>query len=798
MPLLAAISLLSAAALSYEILLMRLFSIVLWHHFAYMAISLALLGYGASGTALSLTRAWALARFRGLFSAAAVLFGVCAVAAFAAAQALPFNPLELVWDPRQWLYLAALYFVLAVPFFCVALCICLAYMRYQDRIGTIYFADLIGAGAGALALVALLFVLAPERALALLGGAGAVAAGLVCLDAPRRPRAAVALIVAGVALPFLWPDAVLTLRPSPYKQLSQALQVPDTEVVARRSSPLGALSVVRSPTIPFRHAPGLSLMSPGGVPDQLGIFTDGGSMTAIGKGADAEDAFAYLDFTGAALPYHLLERPRVLVLGAGGGDDVRLARLHGARSIDAVELDPQMVDLVRRQFGDYAGRILDQPEVTVHVAEGRGFIARGDAPYDLIQLSLMESFAASMAGLFALNQSTLYTVEAFEAYLRRLAPGGYLAITRWLKVPPRDSLKLVVTAAQALERAGVAEPARRLALVRGWSTATLLVRNGDLGDREIAAIRAFADARAFDLAVLPGLAASEANRYNRFEEPYLFEGARALLGPDRDAFIGDYKFDLEPASDDRPYFFHFFRWRALPELMALRTTGGMALVEWGYLILVATLVQALAFSVVLILVPLALLRRSGATKGQFGRTFVYFAALGLAFLFVEIAFIERFTLFLSHPLYAIAVVLCAFLVFAGLGSGVSARFAERAGGWAVVLAVAAIAAVAILYILLLPGLFAALRPWADLPKVLVSLALIAPLAFFMGMPFPIGLSRLGEAAPGLVPWAWGINGCASVLSAVLATVLAIEWGFTVVVLLALLLYGLAAAEIRRL
>ena len=224
----------------------------------------------------------------------------------------------------------------------------------------------------------------------------------------------------------------------------------------------------------------------------------------------------------------------------------------------------------------------------------------------------------------------------------------------------------------------------------------------------------------------------------------------------------------------------------------------MALVEWGYLVLVATLAQAALFSVVLIVVPLALLRRARVAEGRFGATFVYFAALGFAFLFVEIAFIERFTLFLSHPLYAIAVVLAAFLVFAGLGSGLSARFAARFGPRAVPLAVAAIAVAALLYVLLLPPLFEALRALGEGPKIALSLALIAPLAFFMGLPFPLGLSRLGRDAPRLVPWAWGINGCASVLSAVLATLLALELGFSAVVLLAIALYGLAAAEFRRL
>ncbi len=804
MPLLLAISVLAGAVIAYEILLMRLFSIIQWHHFAYMIISLALLGYGASGTFIALFREWLLHRFQAVFATGAVLFGMTAVASFALAQRLPFNPLEVVWDARQQLYLLGLYLLLAVPFFCAATCVGLTLSRFGGRISTIYRYDLLGAGAGALGIVLALFALSPAASLRLLGGAGFLAAGLASVGLTSGRWPAVGLIAAGLASPFLWPEGALEPRLSPYKGLSQALQVPEAEVIEERSSPLGALAVVRSPTIPLRHAPGLSLNASAKIPPQLGVFTDGDSMTAIVRYDGARDSLAYLDFQSAALPYHLLTRPRVLILGAGGGADILLARYHGARAIDAVELNPQMVDLVRRTYADFAGRIYDLPEVRVHVAEARGFMARSPERYDLIHVALLDSFAASAAGLYALAESTLYTTDALETYLARLDAGGMLAITRWLKLPPRDSLKLFATAVAALERLGVEAPGERLALVRSWDTATLLVKNGAFEPAEIEAIKAFSAARGFDLAYYPGIAAAEANRYNVLDRPYLHEGAKALLGPGRQAYLRNYKFHIAPATDDAPYFFRFFKWRALPELLALRAAGGAQLVEWGYVILVATLVQAALVSLVLILAPLGVLRRARpavARERPFGRVVVYFLALGLAFLFIEIAFMQRFALFLSHPLYAIAVVLCAFLLFAGLGSGYSARLAARrrvAGEGrkalsAIALAVAGIVAVACLYLLLLPALFDWLIPLPQAAKVLISILLIAPLAFCMGMPFPLGLTQVSERAPELVPWAWGINGCASVLSAVLATLLAIHFGFTVVVALALALYALAVA-----
>src|SRR6202022_1692698 len=317
------------------------------------------------------------------------------------------------------------------------------------------------------------------------------------------------------------------------------------------------------------------------------------------------------------------------------------------------------------------------------------------------------SCATAAAGTLSLAESYLYTVEAFAAYLRHLRPGGYLAITRWLKLPPRDSLKLIATALDALARSGVAEPGRQLALLRSWSTTTLIVKNGALSDADIARMRQFAEVRSFDLAYYPGMQRAEANRFNILDQPYFFDGAAALVGPDRAAFLDRYKFDLSPATDDRPYFFDFFKWRALPELLQRRASGGAALLDWGYPILVATLVQAGALSLLLILAPLWFLR--GEPVSGIWRVALYFLAIGLAFLFVEIASIQRFILFLGHPLYATSVVLCGFLVFAGLGSGAVAALERRLTAWHIApgispltVAVAGIALVALAYLLVLP------------------------------------------------------------------------------------------------
>ncbi|TMG90158.1 MAG: SAM-dependent methyltransferase, partial [Betaproteobacteria bacterium] len=677
-PPLAAIALLSAAALGYEILLMRLFSIILWHHFAYMMISVAMLGYGAAGTFVALAQRFLLRRYEVVFSAAATLFGITAVAGFLLAQRVAFDPLE------------------------------------ADQPHRIYSFDILGAGAGALSILIALFATTPSGALQWIGALGLAAAAVAGFRSRGEPRWLPAAVL-GVALllPFGLPADWTRLRPSEYKDLSQTLSISGTKVVAERSSPIGLVDVVESPSIPFRHAPGLSLNAPMEPPLQLGVFADGDGPTALTRYDGRIEPLEYLDYLTSALPYHLLDRPRVLVLGAGAGADVLQAIYHRASAIDAVELNPQVLELVERQFADYSGKPYSAPSVRVHIGEARGYVAGHGNRYNLIQVALLDAFGASSAGLHALSESYLYTVEAFDEYVGHLDTGGLLAITRWVNLPPRDVLKLFATAVVTLEKRGVARPAQQLALIR------------------------------------PGIDAAETNRYNVLPEPYFHDGAVALLGPERQAFFDRYKFDIVPATDDKPYFFHFFKWRTLPELLALKEQGGLPLLEWGYPVLVATLVQAVVASLVLILLPLWIRARGAGQRDQAGwsrlRIAAYFTAIGFAFMFIEIAFIQKFLLFLSHPLYAVAVVLCAFLVFAGLGSRYSGRAAAVSGAslaWPVARPIAGIAVLASLYLIVLAALFRELMPLPDGFKIMISIGLIAPLAFAMGMPFPLGLARV--------------------------------------------------------
>lgn len=808
LPLLA-IAAISAAILAYEVLLVRLFAITQWHHFAFMAISIALLGFGISGALLALFQDWLRARFAAVFSACAALFAVTSAVAFLLAQRLPFNALEVVWNPAQLLYLGLIYLLLVVPFTSGATCIGLAFVLYQREIGRIYLSNLLGSGAGALGLLGALFVLSPTDSLAAVTALGLLAAGLMALGW-RSARLLTAVGAAALFGTLAWsalPPAWLGLHVSEYKGLSRTLRVQDARLLREYSSPLALLSVVESPTIPFRYAPGLSLQAPALPPRQLGVYTDADSLTTINAFDGSPESLAHLDYSTDAVGYHLTRQPKVLILGAAAGRSVLQAIQEGAAQIDAVELNPDMIRLVRKDFATFAGHIYDRRDVTVHAAEARRFVTASSNSWDLIQMPLLDSFGAGAAGSRGLSESYLYTVEAYQTYYSHLRPGGWVSITRWLKLPPRGTLKLLATARQALERAKVENPGDRLVIVRGMNTVTLLAKRGRVTGRDIAVIKSFAGSRSFDLGYYPGMPRDEANRANVLAAPYFFDSAQALLGPNHQAFMARYKFDIVPATDDRPYFFKFLKWSTLPELIRLRSLGGAAMLEWGEIVVAGTLLQALGLSVLLILLPLRLGAFVHKPDGAMVRIGFYFCLIGLAFLFIEIAFIQKFVLFLGHPLFAVSVMLTGFLVFAGFGAGASTAVARRIGSYdgrpgrvsgisAIDLAVVGIVGFALTYLMTLPEIFEALSGQSDAIRVLVSLALVAPLAFFMGMPFPIGLSYVSQENPALVPWAWGINGCASVVSAAAAMLLAMHFGFSVTVLIAAGLYVIAALAFR--
>jgi len=784
-----AVCLASAVGIAYELTFMRVFSITQWYHFAYMIISIAMLGFGAGGTVLAMAAGRLEGRECALFRLSAFLLAISLPGSYALSQLIPFETFEVVSRPVQWGYLFLLYLVLSVPFFMVSVCVTLAFFLRRSRIGYVYFLNMSGSGAGAVGLTAAMYGVSPEGLVWVLTGASllAFAATLPGTHHPRKLM--IGLVLAGAA-------SVLMLRVplqiSQYKGLSYALNYPDAEVKAEAFSPLSRLSAVASAYI--RETPGQishSAKTHSRLPEQVGLFFDAGAVSVINRFDGDLAPFRYLDYVTAALPYHLGNPGSVYVGGAGGGTDVLTALYHQSDRVTACEVDPNVFRMVNREFADFSGRLYEREAVRPVVADARGWLeAHPEVRFDLIHMALLDSFNASAAGVHALTESYLYTVEAVRCYLEHLGPRGMLSITRWLKTPPRDAVKMFATLVAGLEAAGVKHPGEHLFWVRCWNTATLVASKRPLREEQVAAGVRFFKGRGFDPCFYPGMAEEEANQHVVLSEPVYYRAATAILGAEREAFYRDFLYHVAPATDNQPYFFRFFKWGSIPRLVKGMGKAWVPFVEWGYLALVATILQGMAASAVLILLPLAVFRQSQWRKAQAGLLWVllYFGLLGAGFMFLEIAFIQRVMRFLTYPVYAVAVVLTGFLLFSGLGSYAAWRLKHRAGGL-VQVAGLGIALLSLLYIQATEGLFDLGAAWSDPVRITTSILLLAPLAFLMGIPFPLGLQKLADRRPGLLPWAWGINGCLSVVGAAVATLTGVHFGFTAMVLVAVAVYA---------
>jgi hypothetical protein len=781
---LTAVGLISAAALAYEILLTRLFAIIHWHHLVAAAISLALLGYGASGTFLAIAGKRLQGHFAPVFIANALLFSLSALACVGLAQRLPFDPQALTWDPTQLVYLTATFLILAIPFFAAANCIGLSLWTFQKQIPRLYGFDLIGAGLGSVLLLVGLTSMSPADNLFGVFIAGILVAIVAAITLRWHPAW---ITIAGLfILALAWFGGRPDLQPAAYKDLSRSLAVTGATVEHSASGVAGTLSVVRNDRVPIRTAPGLSLHATALPPRQLAVFVDGDNAGTLHASNTGDRSSAYLKDLISALPYQLLDAPRVVVLNAGAGLGVEQALSLGAASVNAIEPNPQLQELSCGRYRQLNSERCGS-RVNWQTQSARAFIAGPHDGFDLITLAVH----ADASGLDALKINFDLTREAIVSYLGRLTPGGLIAIEGPTRLPPRLSLRTIATASAALKQLGISEPGRHLAAIRGWQRFLLLVSRKPLDTVREDEIRAFAGSRGFDLIWLPNMKEAEANRYQRLNKPQYYLQAGAILDPEQGASDTDPRYRLRPASDDMPFPNRFTSWTEGWSALRHGDQGALSQLDTGLLVAAATLSVVTAGGILLIILPLLWPGRTIRPRvptGQGLRTLLYFVLIGVGFLFIEIAWIQRLQLFLGLPVYATTAVLVTFLVFAGLGSLWSQNRSSERAHRVLLSAVFAILLASLVYLLYMPtwlNAAAGLPLWTRGALVLV---LLAPLAFAMGIPFPTGLRGLGHSSPQLIPWAWGINGCASVISAASAPLLAMEIGFNGLIAIAVIAY----------
>ena len=784
--LMATTCLLSISLIAYQVAIIQLLSYVQWYHYANMVISIALLGFGAAGTFISLFRAWLLNRSEVLLPVLMIVSGLAMVVAIWLSRSdfARFDSYLLFVERKQWLALFINYLLYFLPFFFGALALGIIFVKYVGEIGKFYFSNLIGSAIGAVLAAVLAWYFFPA-ALPVFMALIAIVSGLI-LFPQKNQLIIITLAVAGLVFTLYRILQPVNLTISEYKSISRTLNLPDSKINIEKPGPYGFVQVVSADAL--RYAPGLSLAFTGEVPVKNAIFNNGdwyGPVVSWNKA----DSFHLLDYTTMALPYVLMKRDKVLVLHAGTGIHTSHALSRGAVNIDAVEPHKTVNDLLLHELSQETDSLLYQPAVKLYETEPRSYVSASHKKYDLIQLPVIGAFGGGV-GLYAMREEYTLTKEVFLQMLNLLEKDGVICVTAWMDYPFRNSLKVAATIAETAEAAGLAPLQSHVIAVRSWGTITFLLKKSPVTPQDTLRIRQFCDRLYFDPVFLPGLSMEERTAYNGLNDSVFFVYMDELMSGNREKLYREYDFYIQPASDDKPYFSQFLRWKSLPDLVNIFGTQSVPFLELGWLISVITLFQLSLLALVLIILPLLKIGWKGSNR--FG-TFLYFSGIGIGYMFFEIILIQQFIIFFGNPVNAAAFVIAVMLLASGAGSYLSSgmKLNRRVIQHILLL----IAALMLIYSFFLSTTLQNVTAINTAWKIVLSLIIIAIPALLMGMPFPLCLRWLSRNEENNIPWAWAINGCMSVISAALATILAVEFGFTIMIVSAALAYVISLIAI---
>ena len=765
----------SAALLMTELALTRIFSVTMYYHFAFLAISIALFGLSASGVTVYLLRRRLASVHTGMLLAAISL--AHAFATLVALACLVRIRVGLNYSPTNLELMLAIYALAALPFFTGGSVMSIAFSRMTDRINVLYAADLIGAAAGCLALIPLLNWLGAPGVVIMAAALSAMAA--VAFTPPgRRTR------VAAAALALLAAAAVAqTSGAAPFDLADTKGHVGDRILFSKWNS-FSRVAVYDRPHGDWSLSPKFA----GSRVASLFMDIDSAASTPILKVTGGVPDASYLRYELTAIGYHLAERNggfNALVIGPGGGRDLLSALVFGASHVDGVEINPIIArDVMLDRFKDYSGGIYANPRVTVHVDDGRSFVRRSQSTYDVIQASLVDTWAATAAGAYTLTENSLYTKEAFGEYLDHLTDGGLLTITRWVF----DGLRLVSLAQEACADRGL-DASQRLAIIRYDRVATFLLKKQPFTAAEVALLRDVSARLGFSILYAPGVP-SPASSEDPIEMQRTGTSAadyrRLILADNRQRFLSSYPLDESATTDDRPFFFHTTRLRD-----QLQVAFGRSMLFGNGLSALMTLI-AISGGLVVLFVIGPLLIGGDRPRPGWGRWLMYFGALGAGFMLLEVALLQRFVLLLGHPVYSLTVTLFSLLLGTGLGSLVSRRVPSPRVHTVTTRALVGIAAVACGAAIGLAHVIDAGIAWTLPMRIAYAVMLIAPVGFLLGMPLPGGMRLIAADRADIIPWGWGINGAFSVVGATLAVFIAMNWGFSVTLFSAAAVYTVAA------
>jgi hypothetical protein len=756
------IALTTLAALVLELSLTRIFSVVFYYHFAFLAISIALFGLGAGGVF-----SYVVARWKGDFYTK--LGGLAAATSLLVIVSLALL-LTRSGEP-DYGTLALVYFSSALPFLATGAIVSMLLAETIERVSRVYFYDLAGAAAGCLLLIPLLNYLGGPSTVIAVAAAYAASAVIWFGLARRRTLRNLAAGLAGLIL------VLAALNPTLH--LIDVRYAKGQELKGERFVKWNSFS-----RIALRGDKGSAL-----------ILIDADASTGIPpfdldrlSEKDRHD----LIYQGPGLPYLLRPGAKTLIIGAGGGWDVARALASGSRDVTGVEINPIIAKtIMRERFPEYSRHLYERPEVRIFVEDGRSFVRRSKEKYQVLQATLVDTWASTAAGAFALSENNLYTTEAVREYLEHLTADGLLVFTRWGLQPPRESLRLISLAVEALHRLGEAEPWRHVAVVREGTEAdlanwgaqdTVFIGRKPLSPADLARLRSAAEGRFrpvyFPDELIP----------NPFTE--------LLRGKDPAGFQRSYQFDISPVNDNRPFFFFTVQprdiwafFRDASRLSADYKINGAVPLLFGLMLV------SVAATLVMLALPRFLLG-SRLPRGQGVRGFLwYFVFIGAGYILIQVVLVQKFVLFLGHPTYALTVIIFSMLISSGFGSYSSQRLVGDSDRLlSVVLALVGVSVCGLAAVLV--QLTAGGVGWPLWSKFAASVLLIAPPGFLMGIPFPTGLRRLEARSADSVRWAWALNAAASVMGSVAAIILAIYLGLRESLLAGAALYFCALVTVR--
>jgi hypothetical protein len=821
-----ALFMVSAALIAYEVAVMRIFAVGSWSNFGSLVISIALWGIGLAGTLLTLFNHRLRQHAARLLRVAAILLGPSLAGSYIAAQQVPFNPVMIGQDQTQLVWLGLYFVIYAVPFFIGAVFVGTIFVELQHRIHQVYFWNMLGSGFGGAFILGLMVLVPPERLIAPLIILTTVSA-LLCFMEPdpgtqrlQIPIVPPFLLILIMLATIGWIVVDGKISVSEFKPISYARQFPDAKLVYHAFGPTGDYSVYQSSY--FHFAPGLSdnaSLNIQSMPENafLGLYIDGQGPIGVMRALQPAEQ-AYFDYLPMTAPYLLLQEPDVLFLRLDGGLGIANALSHQAQTIAAVEPDRTLIDILKNDpfIKQFNGNVLNNRRVTIYNMEPRAFTTNTEKRFDLLEIGLVDSVGLSQTGGYQLSENYLYTTEGIEGYLGTLKPDGILSITVWNRLdPPRNVPKLLTTVTEALFRRGVSSPGRHLFVFDSLlSTATILVKNSEFTEPDRQTLLQYLRKTSFEPCYYDGMPSPGKDfpailqaYQNRFApqpggsaddtggpsldftpKDFYYYTVDWLISGNATQLYSKYLFNILPATDNRPYYTGYVKPSTIP--LVFNNINDLS-EEWGYILEVGSFLLSAVFGACVILIPLVGRWRALFNRDKrAARVIIYYAALGMGYIAVEMFLIQRLVFFLGNPTFSSTAVLTAMLSLSGFGALVAGRY--RGGTrQLIIFAVIGIILTMIGYIALLPAVTDALVGWPLILKLLLSAILVAPGAFFLGIPFPTGLKALTYHRRELIPWAWGINGAFSVTGTSLARLVSISWGFSAVLVGVIILYLLA-------